>query len=236
MKQFNILTCGLLVCASVVAVSPQSHADYVADEGAAMITAQSDSLNESHSNYSILSGASAYPDGGLSGQSMYTAKGGRLPSSGGTAGPPPALRAAVTAQYYWSGEGEIGPPYTFRFFPGYIGTASGSKGTFAVSVDITGSQSGQRRPASPGSPQDDWDLDGGGGVDFSYSYAGAIDGPVGNFGTVEGDMRSYPCLGTSGFSVTTSFTSNGTATAAGIGATASLQETITLYKEISIDN
>lgn len=234
MKQFNLLSCGLLACASLVAVAPQCQADYVLDEGASMVTAQSPALNESHSNYSVISSAIASLDGTLQGQSLYTAKGGRTRQSGGNARGLQVM-AAVTAEYYWDGGG-IGPPFTFRFFPTYGGTASGSQGTYSANVKINGKLTGvTQRPPSPDSPQDDWDI-GNGDVNFSYSSQGLVDGPTGNFNTSEGDLRSYPCIGTASFSVKNNFTSSGTAAASAKGDTASLQESFALYTGIAIDN
>ena len=237
MKQFKFLTCGLLASAGLLAITPSCHADYIVDEGASMITAQTESVNEGHSNYSLQGGATAYLDGTVSTNTSYTAKGGKVGTngnSGGVAGR--TWRAAVTSQYNWVGEGEVGPPYTFRFFPGYVGSASArGTGEYSTSLKITGSSGGTRRPPSPDSPQDDWDI-GGGGVDYTFASNGNIDGPDGNFGTAEGDMRSYPSVGRSGFTVTTDLSLTGTVRAITLGSTASLDEICDLYIDISLDN
>lgn len=237
MKQLKLLTCGLLASIVFAAAAPHCHADYVVDEGASMITAESPLIDEYFPGYTRMTYATASLDSTITGVSRYTSKGGQNSGAGSATLTSAPIVAAVTAQYYWAGGG-VGLPYTFRFLPTYAGSASatsGGKGKYTVSLQMDGSFTGTQREPSPNSPQDDWDI-GNGDIHFSIESSDVINGPTGNFGTAESDLRSYPCIGTSSFSVTNKFTSSGSVRATSPGATASLDEIIAFYKDITIDN
>ena len=199
-----------------------------------MITSESPSVNEGFSNYSVQGSSLVALNGALLGNGEYTAKGGNFRGAGGTGGR--TLVAGVTVRYKWDGDGDIGPPYTFRFIPTFSGSVSSSAngiGEYSADINMTGSSGGTPRPPSPNSPQDDW---ASGDLNYNFHSRGDIHGPTGNFATATSDIKSYPSIGVSGFTMTANFTATGSVKAINAGSTSSLDEIVVLDHEITIDH
>ena len=233
MNQFKILGSTLLLGLALAATAPQCHADYVNDEYGGTFTFD-DIPPETFPDYSVSKLASASPDGTLSGIMSYTAK---AHHGGQSTIPKNPITASVTAEYYWS---ENTPPaaFTLRWFPGYIGgTYNAGPGTYEVDAQINGSQIGleRRTPTpDPGSPQDDWDFGFDGGVKYSFQATGSVNGGNDIWGTVDGDMKSYPCKPVTQFTLKTDYKLETRVVATGASGLM-LNEIVDLYHEISLD-
>ena len=233
MNQFKILGSTLLLGLALAATAPQCHADYVNDEYGSMFVFGG-IVSETFPDYSVSKISSASPNGTLGGIMSYT---GKAHHGGSTNITPEKMEAMAKAEYYWVGDT---PPaaFTLRWFPSYNGgTYNSGPGTYDVDAVITGSQIGLERrtpTADPSSPQDDWDLDPGGGINYHFQAQGAVNGGNDIWGSVEGDMRSYPSKPTQHFTLDTKY-----ALTTGITATGTsnlmLNEIVDMSIVISLD-
>lgn len=224
MNHIKILSCGLLIGLGLSIAAPQCHAGYVNDEAASVVTFD-DGATENFDQYTVLEQALASPDGTLSGQREYTVNGHRTPSSKAKIGSR-IINASATSEWYWAGGGTPSV-LNLSWVPGYTGGVGyGGPGMYGVSASITGSQTGLTR-RDPNSV-DDWVLDSSGGVNYSFASGGTITGDGADFGTTDGDQRSYPCGPAQSFTLTTSLSLTSSLEASGLGST-NLNEIATLY-------